>query len=163
MPSFDIVSKVDFQELDNALNNTRKAIEQRYDFRGVHTEITVDKKEKKLHVVTGDRMKMEAVKEMLLSNASKRKLDTKVFEFKEPEPTTGASLKRDIKIREGIDHDLAKKIVKMIKDTKMKVQVAIQGEELRVSGKKIDDLQEVIQFLRGSNLEVPLQFVNMKS
>ena len=163
MPSFDIVSKVEMHELDNAVNNTRKEISTRYDFRNSKTQVTVDKKEKIIHVVTDDKMKMEAVREMLLSNAAKRKLDLKSFKFEDPQPTSDAALKRDVKIREGIDKDTAKGIVKTIKGTKLKVQASIQGDEVRVSGKKIDDLQAVISMLNEADIDIPLQYVNMKS
>ena len=163
MPSFDIVSRVEMQEVDNAVNNTLRQIGQRYDFRGSKTELNLDKKEKKIHVLTEDRMKMEAVREALQQSAVKRKIDLKTLRFDDPQPAAGSNLKCDVVIREGIDQDTAKKIVKMIKDSKMKVQASIQGEEVRVTGKKIDDLQEVITMLKGADIEVPLQFVNMKN
>lgn len=163
MPSFDIVSRVEMQEVDNAVNNTLKAIQQRYDFRGSKTEVSLDKKEKKIRILTEDKMKMEAVKEMLQQNAVKRKIDLKTLKFEDPEPAAGSTLRREVTIKEGIDQDTAKKIVKLIKDSKMKVQASIQGEEVRVSGKKIDDLQEAIALVRGADIDVPLQFVNMKS
>ncbi|MBI1336193.1 MAG: YajQ family cyclic di-GMP-binding protein [Phycisphaera sp.] len=162
MPSFDIVSRVEMQEVDNTINNTKKEVATRYDFRGSKTEIHFDRKEKKINLLTEDKMKMEAVREMLLNHAGKRKLDLKVFEFGEPQPGPQANLKREVKIKEGIPQDIAKRIVKTIKDAKMKVQASIQGEEVRVTGKQIDDLQAVITMLRGQPIEVPLQFVNMK-
>jgi uncharacterized protein YajQ (UPF0234 family) len=163
MPSFDVVSRVDMQEVDNAINNAKKEIATRYDFRNSKTEINFDRKEKKINVVAEDKMKMEAVREILLSKAVKRGIDLKSFEFGEPVPAAHAAFKREIKVKEGIEQDLAKKIVRIIKDSKLKVQASIQGEEVRVSGKQIDDLQSVMALLRGSSLEVPLQFVNMKS
>jgi uncharacterized protein YajQ (UPF0234 family) len=163
MPSFDIVSRVEMQEIDNAVNNTVKAIQQRFDFRGSKTEVTLDKKEKKIRILTEDKMKMEAVKEMLQQNAVKRKIDLKTLKFEEPQPAAGSQLRREVTIKEGIDQDTAKKIVKLIKDAKMKVQASIQGDEVRVSGKKIDDLQQAIALVRGAGLDLPLQFVNMKS
>lgn len=163
MPSFDIVSKVEMHELDNAINNTLKEIASRYDFRNSKTEVTLDKKEKVVRVVTADKMKMEAVREMLLAKAAKRKLDLKSFKFEDPQPTSDAAFKRDVKIREGIDQDTARRIVKMIKETKIKVQASIQGDEVRVTGKKIDDLQAVITMLDNTDLDIPLQYVNMKS
>jgi cyclic-di-GMP-binding protein len=161
MPSFDAVSRVEMQEVDNAINNTLKEIATRYDFRGLHTEIVFDKKEKKINVVAADQMKMDAIKEMFLAKAAKRNLEIKSFEFKDPEPTAKAALKRVIVVKEGIPQELAKKLVKQIKDTKIKVQASIQGEELRVTGKNRDDLQAVMQLLR-TETEVPLQFVNFK-
>ena len=162
MPSFDVVSQVEMHELDNTINNTLKEIATRYDFRNTNTTVTLDKKEKVVRVVTADKMKMEAVREMLLAQAAKRKLDLKSFQFEDSQPTSDAAFKRDIKIREGIDQKTAKHIVKMIKETKMKVQAAIQGDEVRVSAKKIDDLQSVIALLKQANLEIPLQYINMK-
>ncbi len=163
MPSFDVVSKVEWQELDNALNNTRKEIVTRYDFRNSKTTLTFDRKEQTLHIVTEDAMKMEAIKEMFLSKAIKRGLDVRSFTFDEPLPTSQGHLKREVHVKEGIEQDLAKRIVKMIKDSKIKVQGSIQGDQVRVTGKQIDDLQAVMALLRGAGLEVPVQFVNMKS
>ena len=139
MPSFDIVSRIDLQEVDNAVNNTLKQIATRFDFRNSKTSLTFDRKEKKLSAATDDKMKMQAVKEMFMNAAAKRKLDLKSFEFGEPLPALSGTVKSEIKIREGIDQDTAKKIVKMVKDAKIKVQASIQGDEVRVSGKKIDD------------------------
>lgn len=163
MPSFDVVSRVDGQELDNAINNTRKELAQRYDFRGIKTEIELDKKTKLLHIVTSDEMKMNALKDMLLAHCVKRKVDPKCLEFKDMLPGPRSDVKMDVLIKEGLVDDMAKKVVKLIKDSKLKVQAAIQGDEVRVSGKKIDDLQEVMALLRAGNLGIPLQFLNMKS
>jgi cyclic-di-GMP-binding protein len=163
MPSFDIVSRVDMQEVDNAINNAKKEIATRYDFRNSKTSIEFDRKEKKINVVADDKMKMDAIREIFLSKAVKRNIDLKSFEFGDPQPTAHAQLKREIKVKEGLEQEVAKKIVRMIKDAKLKVQASIQGEEVRVSGKQIDDLQNVIAMLKGAGIEVPLQFVNMKS
>lgn len=163
MPSFDVVSKVDLQEVDNAVNNTLKEVANRYDFRGSKTELTFDRKEKKLHMLAADKMKMDALKEMFLQKAVKRGLEIKTFDFEEPTPTSGGALKRDVKLREGIEQQLAKKMVATIKQSKIKVQASIQGDEVRVQGKQIDDLQAVMQMLKGEDYDTPLQFVNMKS
>lgn len=163
MATFDIVNKVDLQEIDNAVNNTKKLLETRYDFRGSKSEITLNKKEKLINIVTEDEMKLRAIEETLSSNLIKRKLSPKVLEYKEIQPTGNAMVKREARLVEGIEMDTAKKIVKMIKETGLKVQAQIQDEQVRVTGKKIDDLQEVISMLREKNLEVPLQYVNMKS
>jgi uncharacterized protein YajQ (UPF0234 family) len=163
MPSFDIVSRVEMQEVDNAVNNTLKAIATRYDFRNSRTTVELDKKEKVIRIVAADKMKMEAIKEMFLQAAVKRKLEVKTFKFEEPEPGAQANLKRVVKIQEGVPIDLARQIVKLIKDSKLKVQASIQGEEVRVTGKQLDDLQAVIALVRQANLPVPLQFVNMKN
>jgi len=163
MPSFDIVNHVDLQEVDNAINNTRKEIATRYDFRGSPAEVNLDKKEKVIHVVAEHDMRMDAVMDMLMTHIVRRKVDPKVLKPKPIEPTSQGHVKREISIQEGIETETAKRIVKLIKDEKLKVQAAIQDEQVRVTGKKIDDLQEVIKMLRAQDLGVPLQFVNMKS
>jgi len=163
MPSFDIVNKIDMQELDNAVNTTRKTITTRYDFRKSKTEIALNKQEKRIHILTEDEMKMKAVEDDLIGKCVKRKIDAKALDYQEVEPTSKGMIKRDILIREGIDTDTARKIVKMIKGLKLKVQAQIQDQQVRVTGKKIDDLQKIIGMLKESNLEVPLQYVNMKS
>jgi uncharacterized protein YajQ (UPF0234 family) len=162
MASFDIVSRIDLQEVDNAVNISKKAILARYDFRGSKTEITLDKKDKKIHVTTEDDMKMRAVQDTLIENLVKRKVDRRYLEPKANEMAAQGMIKREIVIKEGVDSDHARSIVKMIKDKKLKVQAAIQDQQVRVTGKSIDDLQAVIQMLRGANLPIPLQFVNMQ-
>jgi uncharacterized protein YajQ (UPF0234 family) len=163
MPSFDIVSRVNFAELDNAINNTLKAVAARFDFRGSPVEVTVDRKEKQLKLLADDATKMKGLREMFESAAHRRGLDLRTFDWKEPEPALAGKLKCHAKIRDGIEQDKAKEIVRIIKDSKIKVQASIQGEELRVTGKQIDDLQSVIKLLNGSGLGLPLQYVNMKS
>lgn len=161
MASFDIVNKVDVQEVDNAINNTLKEISTRYDFRGLHTEVEFHKKENRIHLVAAESMKLEAVKDMIIKNFIKRKISPKVLDFKEPEGTSQGHLKMDVMLKEGIDRETAKKIVKEIKGLKLKVQPQIQDEQVRVSGKKIDELQSVIKHLKSKDMGVPLQFVNM--
>jgi uncharacterized protein YajQ (UPF0234 family) len=160
MASFDIVSRIDLQEVDNAVNITRKGILSRYDFRESKTEIALDKKEKKIRITTEDDMRMRAVQDSLIENLVKRKVDTKGLETKANQMAAQGMIQREIAIKEGVDSDTARNIVKMIKDRKLKVQAAIQENQVRVTGKKIDDLQEVIQIVRGANLPIPLQFVN---
>jgi len=162
MASFDIVSRIDLQEVDNAVNISKKAILARYDFRGSKTEISLDKKDKKIHVTTEDDMKMRAVQDTLIENLVKRKVDRRCLEPKANEMAAQGMMKREIAIREGVDADHARNIVKMIKDKKLKVQAAIQDQQVRVTGKNIDDLQSVIQMLRAANLPIPLQFINMQ-
>jgi cyclic-di-GMP-binding protein len=162
MPSFDIVNRIDLQEVDNAVNITKKAILTRYDFRESKTEITLDKKDKKIRVVTEDEMKLRAVQDTLIENLVKRKVDRKCLEPKASEMAAQGMMQREIAIKEGVDSDTARTIVKMIKDKKLKVQAAIQENQVRVTGKKIDDLQEVIQLLRGAAMPIPLQFINMQ-
>ncbi|NUO84045.1 YajQ family cyclic di-GMP-binding protein [candidate division KSB1 bacterium] len=164
MPSFDVVNEVNLQEVDNAINNTKKELANRYDFRTSKTTIELDKKDGKINLHTEDEMKVRALQEMLAVNLSKRKIDPRAVEFGKVEPGQGQSVKVEIKIKQGLDKDAAREIVKLIKDTKLKVQAAIQDEQVRVTAKKIDDLQAVIKMLRESTaLKVPLQFVNMKS
>lgn len=163
MPSFDIVSKVDFAELENAVNNALREVATRYDFRNTKTEIKLDKKAKSIQLLAADSMKMKALAEMIRTNCVKRKVDPKCLDFGKEEPTSQGFVKMDVKVREGVSQDLARDIVKTIKDLKLKVQASIQDDQVRVTGKKIDDLQTVIQTLRGRDIEVPLQYVNMKS
>ena len=162
MASFEIVSRIDLQEVDNAVNISKKAILARYDFRGSKTEISLDKKDKKIHVTTEDDMKMRAVQDTLIENLVKRKVDRRCLEPKANEMAAQGMIKREIAIREGVDADHARNIVKMIKDKKLKVQAAMQDQQVRVTGKNIDDLQSVIHMLRAANLPIPLQFVNMQ-
>ena len=162
MPSFDIVSRIDLQEVDNAVNITTKTILTRYDFRGSKTEISLDKKEKKIQVTTEDDMKMRAIQDTLIENLVKRKVDRRCLDPKSTEPAAQGMIRREIAIKEGVDSDNARAIVKMIKEKKLKVQAAMQDGQVRVTGKKIDDLQEVIQMLREAKIEIPLQFVNMQ-
>jgi uncharacterized protein YajQ (UPF0234 family) len=162
MPSFDIVSELDLQEVDNAVNNVRKETETRYDFRGVTTEIEFNRKAKTISLVTGDDMKIRAVRDMLVAHFVRRKIDPKSMEFGEAQKASLGQLKQEIKLHDGIDKDAARKLVKMIKDSKLKVQAAIQDEQVRVTGKQIDDLQAVMALLRESEFELPLQYVNMK-
>ncbi|MDR8391828.1 YajQ family cyclic di-GMP-binding protein [Aliifodinibius sp. S!AR15-10] len=162
MASFDIVNKINSQEIDNTVNNTIKEVNSRYDFRGLHTEVIFNKKDNTIHLVAGDNMKMNALKEMLTRNAIKRGLSPKVLDFKPLEGTSKGHVKMEIIVKEGIDRDTAKGIVKEIKELKLKVQPAIQDNQVRVTGKKIDDLQAVINHLKSLDLDVPLQFVNMK-
>lgn len=162
MASFDIVNEINAQEVDNAVNNTLKEVTTRYDFRGLHTEVTYHKKENRVHVVAAESMKMQAVKEMLIKNFIKRGIDSKVLDFGTEEGTSQGYVKMDVALKEGIDRETAKKIVKEIKDTKIKVQPQIQDEQVRVTGKKIDDLQAVIAHMKSKDMGVPLQFVNFK-
>jgi uncharacterized protein YajQ (UPF0234 family) len=162
MASFDVVNELDLQELDNAVNLVRKEADSRYDFKGSDTEIELNKKDKIIKVVTGDDMKVQAIKEMMIKHAVKRGIDGRVFEFTEPENTSRGARKFEIKAIEGLGKDNAKKIVKMIKDLKLKVNASIMDDRVRVEGKKIDELQSVIQMLKASDMDVPLQFVNMK-
>jgi uncharacterized protein YajQ (UPF0234 family) len=162
MPSFDIVNKLDMQEVDNAVNVTKKMVATRYDFRKSRTEIELHRKENRITILTEDNMKLKAIDSELSTNLAKRKIDIKALDFGTPEAAAHDMVRREIKIQEGIDTETARKIVKLIKGKKIKVQAAIQDQQVRVSGKKIDDLQTVIAMLKEQNLGVPLQFVNMR-
>ena len=163
MPTFDIVSKLDMQEVDNTINMVTRDIANRYDFRGSSTNLTLNKSEKIIKLEADNDMQLTAVRDMLENRAISRKLSIKIFDFQNEENASGMSVRQMVKLREGITTENAKKINKMIKDMKLKVQSQIQGEQLRVTGKKIDDLQGVISALNESKLDFPLQFVNMKS
>lgn len=162
MPSLDIVNEVNAQEIDNAVNNTLKEVATRYDFRGLHTEVEFDRKQNRIDIVAAESMKLQAVREMLVKNFIKRNLEPKVLEFGSEEGSSSGAVKMSAEIKEGIDRETAKKIVKEIKAAKLKVQPAIQDDQVRVSGKKIDDLQEVMRILKSKKFGIPLQFVNMK-
>jgi len=161
MPSFDIVSKVDLQEVDNAVNQAIKEIEQRYDFRGSKSEIKWAKKED-ITLVADDDNKLNAIIDVLQTKFVKRGVSLKSLEYGKVEDASGSLKRQVITIRQGIPTEKAKEITKLIKDLKFKVQAQIQDEQVRVTGKKIDDLQEVIQALKGKDLDINLQFINMR-
>jgi uncharacterized protein YajQ (UPF0234 family) len=163
MPSVDVVSKVDLQALDNAINNVKREISTRFDFKNVKSEITFDRKAKYIHIVTGDDWKVKAVTEMLIGQCTRLKVDSKCLDLKEIESTSHGTVKVDILIKEGIPKETCQKIVKFIKGLKIKVQPAIQDDQVRLTGKKIDDLQEIMRLLKEQGYNIPLQFVNMKS
>jgi cyclic-di-GMP-binding protein len=160
MPSFDIVSKTDLSEVDNALHGMVREIGQRFDFKG--SKCTIERLENVLTVNADDALKLKQMHELLKTHLTRRKLDAGALEFKDPEKATGNTVRQTVIVRQGVAADLAKRIVREIKDGKLKVQVAIQGDELRVSGKKRDDLQAAIQLVRGLKIEQPLQYVNFR-
>ena len=163
MPSVDVVSKVDMQVLDNAINNVKREISTRFDFKNVKSEINLNRKTKYIHIVTGDDWKVKTVTQMLFAQCTRLKEDPKCLELKDIEPTSHGTAKMDILIKEGITKENGQKIVKLIKSLKLKVQPTIQDEQVRITGKKIDDLQEIMHLLREQDYDIPLQFVNMKS
>jgi uncharacterized protein YajQ (UPF0234 family) len=163
MSSVDVVSRVDMQALDNAVNNTKREILTRYDFKNIATEVALDRKAKNVHVSTGDEGKLRAVIDMLQTHAIRQKVDPKVFDVGVFEPTTHGGVKADLKIKEGLSQDIARDMVKIVKTSKLKVQAAIQENQVRLSGKKIDDLQAVMKLFRDKDYDLPVQFVNMKS
>jgi cyclic-di-GMP-binding protein len=163
MPSFDIVSKVDLQTLDNAINSAEREITTRFDFRDSKTSIELDKKNYSVNVLTENEMRMDAVEKILIGRFVKQQLDPQALDFGKDRYASGNMLRKDIKIKQGIDKETSKKIVKIIKDSGLKVQASIMDDQVRVTGKKIDDLQAVMSLCRQSDVGMPLQFDNMKS
>jgi len=161
MPSFDVVSRVDMQEFDNAVNQTRKEIDQRYDFKGTHNEI--DLGESQLTLVAADDYKLQAVTDILKGKLARRQVSARCLDFGKKEPASGGAVRQQVSIIQGISKEKGKELVKAIKATKLKVQAQIMDDQLRVSAKKIDDLQAVIQELKGGEFGLDLQFINMRS
>ncbi|PKM81801.1 MAG: YajQ family cyclic di-GMP-binding protein [Firmicutes bacterium HGW-Firmicutes-14] len=159
--SFDIVSEVDMQEIDNALNQARREIQTRFDFKGSKSEIKFDGKT--VTLISDDDFKLKNVVDILESKAIKRGIDLKAFKYGKVETAAGDTVRQSVEIIQGIETDLGKQIVKDIKNTKLKVQASIQGDKLRVSGKNRDDLQAVIKLVKEKDYKVPLQFTNYRS
>jgi len=162
MPSFDIVSKVDLQQLDNAINTVKKEITTRFDFKGSPVSIELNKKDFLVTIEVESDMKMKQVMDVIISRSMKQGVDPMAFDFSKEAHQSGKVWKKEVPVRNGLPQDDAKKIVKLIKDSGMKVQASINDDLVRVTGKKIDDLQAVIQLCRSANLKLPLQFVNMR-
>ncbi|SRR5579871_6159814 len=160
MPSFDIASRVDMAEVDNALAGLGREIATRFDFKGSQSSVTL--KEGSLQILADDELKLRQVQELLRVHLTRRKVDPGALDFKPPEKASGQSVRQTVALRQGIGQDLAKRIVREIKDSKLKVQTAIQGDELRISGKKRDDLQAAIAHIRGLKIEQPLQYINFR-
>lgn len=160
--SFDIVSEIDFQEVDNAVNQALKEITQRYDLKDSNTTIELNKKDKVLTINTKDDYSRKQSIDILQSKFIRRGLSIKALKYNEPEQAAHGRLKQIINLQSGISKENAKLIVKMIKDSKLKVNAQIQDEQVRVSGPKIDDLQAVIKMIKEADLDFPTQFVNMK-
>jgi hypothetical protein len=160
MPSFDIVSEVDKQELKNAIEQTNKEVSTRFDFKG--SDARVEQAEYVLTVYADDEFKLDQVQDVLNGKLIKRGIDIKCIEFGKVEKVSGNKVKRLVTVKTGVETELAKKIVKLIKDSKLKVQASIQGEAVRVSGTKRDFLQEAIQLVKKSISEFPLQFQNFR-
>jgi len=162
MPSFDLASSVDIQALDNAVNVVKKEITNRFDFKGIHVVIDLNKKDYLIKLESDSEMKVQQIVDVLLSRSIKQGIDANAFDLsKDPQPS-GKTFKKDVPVRNGLKQEDAKKIVKFIKDKGLKVQTAIMDDIIRVTGKKIDDLQEVITACRAENFGVPLQYINMK-
>jgi cyclic-di-GMP-binding protein len=163
MPSFDIVSKIDAQTLDNAVNVTKKEIQNRFDFKDSPVSIELNKKDMKIDLEAASDMKIKQITDVLISRSIKQGIDPLAYDMsKDPYPS-GKVTKKEVPVRNGLKQEDAKKIVKLIKDSGMKVQAAIMDDLVRVTGKKLDELQAVIQLCKSSSLGIPLQFDNMRS
>ncbi len=160
MPTFDIVSKFDPSEVDNAIQNLKREISQRYDFKNSNSQIEFEKDQ--ITITTDDDYKLTQLQEILKVQITKRGIDAKALDMGKVEISAGQSVRQSITMIQGIDREIAKDIIKIIKDSKIKVQVSIQGDELRVSGKKRDDLQQTITLLKTQNFNLPLQFINFR-
>ena len=160
MPSFDVVSRLDFQEIDNAIGNSLREIGTRYDFKGSHT--TIERSEQQLTVITDDDLKLRQVHDLIITHLVRRKVDTLCLKDGLKEKASGNKIRQVYKLVEGIEQSIAKKITVDIKSSKIKVQVKINGNELRIDGKKKDELQIVIQMIKDAKLGIPIQFVNYR-
>jgi hypothetical protein len=160
MPSFDIVSRTDLQEVDNAIQGAMREISTRYDFKG--SNCFINRSDETLMIKADDDLKLKQVQEILRGHMAKRKVDAGAFDFAKPEKASGSTVRQTVTIKQGIERDLAQQVVKEVKGAKLKVQVAIQGDELRVSGKKRDDLQNAIALIKELKITLPLQYVNFR-
>ncbi|MBZ0121352.1 MAG: YajQ family cyclic di-GMP-binding protein [Sandaracinaceae bacterium] len=160
MPSFDVVSKLAMHEVDNAVDQAKREVAQRFDFKDTGTEI--EKNEEGISLRSNSEGRLDAARGVLEDKMVKRKVSLKSLDPQKAQPAGGQTWKQLIKLKEGVDQDRAKQIVKALKDSKLKVQAAIQGDLVRISGKKKDDLQEAIGFLKGKDFGLPLQFVNFR-
>jgi len=162
MPSFDIASSVDIQTLDNAVNIVKKEITNRFDFKGNHVVIDLNKKEYTLKLESDSEMKIQQMVDVLISRAMKQGIEPSSFDFSKEAFPSGKIFKKDVSVKNGLKQEDAKKVVKLIKESGLKVQAAIMDDIVRVTGKKIDDLQDVIAACRAGDLGLPLQYINMK-
>jgi len=160
MPSFDIVSKIDMPSVQNALDGVKKEINTRYDFKGSLCEVVLQ--DDKIILKADDELKRRQVEELILTHLTRKKVDSGALEFEKPEAATGNSIRQSVLIKQGVDRETAQKIIKAIKASKTKLQTSIQGDEVRVSGKKRDDLQNAIQLIKELNLKHPLQYENFR-
>ena len=163
MPSFDIENLLDMQEIDNAVNTVKRDIATRYDFKGSDSTITLNKTENKIKIETDSEYKLKAIIDMLENRSIGRKISIKTYKYNNFENASGNTVRQYIELQSGISKEIAKKINIIIKEMKLKVNSQIIGDKLRVTGKKIDHLQEVMQVLKKGKIDIPLQFVNMKS
>ena len=160
MPSFDVISKINYQEFDNALSNCLREISNRFDFKGLH--ISIDRKDKIITTIAPDELKLRQVNELLQTHLIRRKVDPRVVSMKSSESASGGSIRQISELKEGISQENAKKVIADIKKLKLKIQIKIQGDELRVDGKKKDDLQEAISAIKSIDIGLPIKFVNFR-
>jgi uncharacterized protein YajQ (UPF0234 family) len=160
MPSFDIVSRIDLAEVDNALAGMTREIGTRFDFKG--SRCRINRQEGVLTILADDELKLKQMHELLKVHLTRRKVEPAALDYKTPEKASGNTLRQTIVLRQGVDATLARQLIREFKDTKLKVQVSVQGDELRVTGKKRDDLQATIAVARGLKIEQPLQYVNFR-
>jgi cyclic-di-GMP-binding protein len=160
--SFDVVSEFDEQEVDNAINQAKKEVEQRYDFKGSETTIDLNLKDKTITIQTADDMKLRALTEIINGKMIKRNVSLKSLDYQKAEAASGGSLRQVIKLKSGLESDQAKLITKYVKDSKMKVQAQIQGDAVRITGKSKDDLQAAIALLKSQDFPFPIQFTNYR-
>jgi cyclic-di-GMP-binding protein len=163
MPTFDIVSKVDLQTLDNAVNVVKKEITNRFDFKGSHVQIELNKKDLKIDLEAESEMKMKQIIDVIISRSIKQGLDPLAFDFSKEIQPSGKIVKKEVPVRNGLKQEDAKKVVKAIKDSGLKVQAQIMDDLVRVTGKKIDDLQDVIAKCKSSVTDIPLQYLNFRN
>jgi uncharacterized protein YajQ (UPF0234 family) len=162
MPTFDIVSKIDGQTLDNVINIAKKEILNRYDFNDSKSTIDLDKKTNVVTIVTENDMRVKAIQDSIISRMVKQQLDPNALDMGKEQAASGNMIRKEIKVKQGLDMEAAKKIVKKIKDSGLKVQASIMDDQVRVQAKKIDDLQAVIALCRKENFGQPLQYINMR-
>jgi uncharacterized protein YajQ (UPF0234 family) len=160
VPSFDIVSRIELAEVDNALAGITREIGTRFDFKG--SKCKVERQEGVLNIIADDELKLKQMHELLKVHMTRRKVDPAALEYKPPEKASGNALKQAILLRQGVDANLARQLIREIKDSKLKVQASVQGDELRITGKKRDDLQATIALVRGMKIEQPLQYINFR-
>jgi len=160
MPSFDVISKINHQEFDNALSNCLREISNRFDFKGLH--ISIDRKDKLITTIAPDELKLRQVNELLQTHLIRRKVDPRVVSLKSSESAYGGSIRQISELKEGISQENSKKVIADIKKLKLKIQIKIQGDELRVDGKKKDDLQEAISAIKSIDIGLPIEFVNFR-
>lgn len=162
MPSFDFVSDVDLQHIDDAINIVSREVSQRFDFRGSKSSIELDRNNKKIHIIADDDLKLRAIKQLLEQKMAKRSLDLRCLQYQKESVGSQGLLKQEVLIKDGLSKEEAKKITKIIKDSKLKIQTQIQDQQLRVSGKKIDNLQEAIKLVEDAQMPFPIRPTNMR-